>query len=46
MPDDNEDSEVIDICYRSSSRLCRMVGDAAVVEVIKSWIEMACKLGW
>jgi len=36
VPDDNEDSEVVEICSRSTSRQCRMVGDAAVMEVIKS----------
>lgn len=37
VPDENEDSEVIDVCSRTMSRQRRMVGDAAVVEVIKSW---------
>jgi hypothetical protein len=45
VPDDNEDSEGIEICNRPSSRLCRMVRDAAVVEVIKSWIEMPVSWG-
>lgn len=38
VPDDNEDSEVIDVCGRTTSRQCRMVRDAAVVEVIKSQV--------
>lgn len=36
VPDDNEGSEVIDVCSRATSRQRRMMGDAAVVEVIKS----------
>jgi hypothetical protein len=47
VPDENEDSEVIDVCSRTMSRQRRMVGDAAVVEVIKSWVEAVYgKLGW
>jgi hypothetical protein len=36
VPDDDEDSEVVEICDRSEGRQCMMVSDAAVVEVIKS----------
>ena len=36
VPDDNKDSDGIVICDRLASRQCRMVDDAAAVEVIKS----------